>query len=427
MGIHVNRHLALEMPVEVERLAAPSDPRAELAAQFIPAGARVLDLSQGRRTLERHLPNGCSYRGLERGRRKGAGALANDFPTQDAAQSDVIVMLGVLERVADIESLFTHLRFAKRDVILSYGFGTQPSYCDLTLLADRYGFRIECTAPLDAGEMLMRLTPTARVTPLAPCRVAVVAEDAGDFGARLGRQMLDALLPGEAEVHRLTFGTLDQARDRYDLIVLGTGNGLFQPLMNEALIDIVGRAKASIGIFGTQYRELIPRPALERLIERLDTWFARYEDDVLMYGRGRRNVVHLGDWLIDRFPLAQATDDEPLEIAGEMAADLALDRAVALIQRHKQVYAQAPQPLLCALTAAEMAAFSDTPAGPVPGVASGQFRSMLIDIFGRTYPEKKYFLVDRDAVARYKARAHRNVATVREHIEAALRNVAVVS
>jgi len=146
-----------------------------------------------------------------------------------------------------------------------------------------------------------------------------------------------------------------------------------------------------------------------------------------MYGRGRRNVVHLGDWLIDRFPLAQATDDEPLEIAGEMAADLALDRAVALIQRHKQVYAQAPQPLLCALTAAEMAAFSDTPAGPVPGVASGQFRSMLIDIFGRTYPEKKYFLVDRDAVARYKARAHRNVATVREHIEAALRNVAVVS
>ncbi|MDP2483476.1 MAG: hypothetical protein Q8W45_09355, partial [Candidatus Palauibacterales bacterium] len=41
---------------------------------------------------------------------------------------------------------------------------------------------------------------------------------------------------------------------------------------------------------------------LERLIERLDTWFARYQDDVLMYGRGRNNVEHLGDWLIDLFP-----------------------------------------------------------------------------------------------------------------------------
>lgn len=423
MGIHVNRHLALEMPVEVERLDAPSDPRAELAAQFIPAGARVLDLSHGRRTLERHLPNGCSYRAPERKRRADIGG--DDFPTQATAEADVIVMLDALERIAGLESLFTHLRFAKRDVILSYGFGTQPSYCDLTLLFDRYGFRIECTAPLGEREMLMRLTPTARVAPLAPCRVALVADDTSDFGGRLGRQMVHALLPGEAEVHRLTFATLDQARERYDLVVLGTGNGLFQPLMNEALIDIVGRAKASIGIFGTQFRELIPRPALERLIARLDTWFARYEDDVLIYGRGRRNVVHLGDWLIDRFPLATATEDEPLEVAGEMAPDLALDHAVALIQRHRQVYSQAPEPLLCALTAAEFAAFSDAPAGSVPGVASGQFRSMLIDIFGRTFPEKKFFLVDRDAVARYKARVHRNVALVRERIEAALRNVAV--
>ena len=29
-------------------------------------------------------------------------------------------MLGVLEQIADVENLFTHLRFCKRDVILSY-------------------------------------------------------------------------------------------------------------------------------------------------------------------------------------------------------------------------------------------------------------------------------------------------------------------
>ena len=36
-------------------------------------------------------------------------------------------------------------------------------------------------------------------------------------------------------------------------------------------------------------------------------------------------------------------------------------------------------------------------------------------------------MVDRDAVARYKARVHRNVAGLRERIDAILRNVAVAA
>ncbi len=52
---------------------------------------------------------------------------------------------------------------------------------------------------------------------------------------------------------------------------------------------------------------------------------------------------------------------------------------------------------------------------------------MVIDIFGRSFPERDFFLVDRDAVARYKARVHRNVARLRERIEATLRNVAVAA
>jgi hypothetical protein len=58
---------------------------------------------------------------------------------------------------------------------------------------------------------------------------------------------------------------------------------------------------------------------------------------------------------------------------------------------------------------------------------SGKFRSMLIDIFGRTFPEKNFLLVDRDAVAGYKARVHDNVAKVGAQIGAMLRNVAVVA
>jgi hypothetical protein len=74
-----------------------------------------------------------------------------------------------------------------------------------------------------------------------------------------------------------------------------------------------------------------------------------------------------------------------------------------------------------------MAAYAEQPSQDAPGIVSGTFRSMLIDIFGRSFPERDFFLVDRDAVARYKARVHRNVARLRERIDATLRNVAVAT
>jgi len=443
MNLRVDSNLALEIPPDViPRTPArkqKSDPRAELASQFVPSGARVLDLS-GDQALQPLLPRGCDYSGIGSvGTKREPNA--GDFPTEAASQCDVVVMLGALERVADVENLFTHLRFCKRDVILSYhatdltkrldraalGFTNHLSFYDLARLFDRYGFRIECTTPIDETQVLMRLTPTEWLAPAAPCSVAVIADETtGHFGARLGCQMINALLPGEAEVDHLTFDTLDAARATYDLVILGTGNGLFPPLLGEEVLDIVSRSKAAIGIFGTQGRGLISRPTLDRLIDRLDTWFARYEDDVLMYGRGRGNVVHIGDWLIDQFPLTRAANDEPLVVDNELGQDLALDRAINTIQKHKRVYSTVPAALLCALTSAELAAYAETPA-PQPDLAIGQFRSMLIDVFGRAYPEQKFFLVDRDPIARYKARVHRNVAKVGSRIGSILRNVAVAA
>jgi len=239
--------------------------------------------------------------------------------------------------------------------------------------------------------------------------------------------MINALLPGEAEVHHLTFNTLDQAREKYDLVVLGTGNSIFKPLLGDDVLDFVTRGKASIGIFGTQYRELLPRAALDRLLDRLDTWFARCEDDVLMYGRGRKNVVHLGDWLIDQFPMAKGTVEEPLQISEEIRPEHALDHAIRIIQLHRQVYSARLHPLLCALTSAELVAYAEQPDEHAPEIVSGKFRSMLIDIFGRTYPEKKFFIVDRDAVTRYKSRVHQNIGKVGVVIDAVLRNVAVAA
>ncbi len=447
MALHIDSNLALAHTAA--RLADPNaleqapDERAAFAAQFIPAGARVLELGCGRMALRRFLPNGCGYQGCDLVARDDDTVVcdfnAGEFPSEAAAQADIIVMLGVLETIVDVESFFTHLRFCKRDVVLSYcatnltgkcdraalGWVNNFSFFDLVRLFDRYGFRIECTAPIDSAQALMRLTPAERLMPVTPCSVAVVSGgDGSQLGGRLGLHMINALLPGEADVHHLTFSTLGQAREAYDLVVIGTGDSLFKPLIRDEVLDIVARGKSAIGIFGTQYRELIPRPALERLIDRLDTWFARYQDDVLMYGRGRNNVEHLGDWLIDMFPLTTATDDEQLRIGAAMG-DVSLD--IETIQRHKQVYSAAPQPFLCALTSAELAAYAEPPAAELPGAAAGHFRSMLIDIFGRSYPEKEFFLVDREAVTRYKARVHRNVTRVGERIEAILRNVAVAT
>jgi hypothetical protein len=424
MNLRVNRHLAFETP-DASAVGGRTA-RAELAAQFIAAGTRVLDLSDGGAALSALLPRGCTYR---------TGSCATgigDFPTEAAGRADLVVMLGGLEKIIDLESFFSHLAACRRDVILSYlasdlgaanDRGHRLSFCELARLFDRHGLRIACTAPVDGGEMLFRLTPASRLHAAAACSVAVVSvDDAETFGGRLRRQMVNTLLPGEAEAHHLSVARLHEARAHYDLLVLGTGGGLFPPLLDDALFDLMRRCKAAIGIFGTQYRELIQRPALDRLIERLDVWYARYEDDALMFGRGHGNVVHLGDWLIDRFPLARASDDEPLQI-GASEEELALDRAIETIQRHRWVYSEQLAALLCALTSAECAAFAEPPSVRMAGAASGSFRSMLIDVFGRTYPERQFFLVDRDAVARYKARVRRNVAEAGERIEAILRNV----
>jgi len=75
MNLHINSNLALELPPDTVPSPAPKkkiDPRAELASQFIPAGARVLDLS-GSAAMQRLLPVSCSYRGIDRASKKQQG------------------------------------------------------------------------------------------------------------------------------------------------------------------------------------------------------------------------------------------------------------------------------------------------------------------------------------------------------------------
>ena len=126
--------------------------------------------------------------------------------------------------IVDVESFFTHLRFCKRDVILSYcatdldrqmrprrarlcqqfqllrsGAAVRP-----LRLPHRMHRADRRRADADAAD-----ADRAAACRSTPCSVAVVSDsDAGNFGDRLGLHMINALLPGEADVHHLTFGTL---------------------------------------------------------------------------------------------------------------------------------------------------------------------------------------------------------------------------
>jgi hypothetical protein len=423
--------------------AGASDARANVAAQFIPAGARVLDLGGGGAGLRGILPLGCAYMdcGIGDTMSRDPGGSMSDLDTgplpEAALGADIIVMLGLIDRMADPELLFPYLRRAGRTVVLSCtpadlagdaavnGANSRFGFYELTRLFDRHGFRVECSAPFGDGQMMFRIVPELRITPLQARRVAVIS-GGDEFGERVGRHIIGQLLPGEAHVEHITFDALDAVRGEFDLVIVGVGGGLIPPQMNEALFDVVSRGRSAIGIFGTQYRELIPRAVMERLLDRLDCWYARHEADVLMYGRGREDNVHLGDWLIDAFPLTQASDDEPLLIGANVGAGSDLAETIAYIQRHKRVFSTQGAALICALTSAETAAYSESPNGRLPGIESGEFRGLLIDIFGRTYPDKDFFLIDRDAVMRYRSSVHDKVVAMRERIATLLRAGAAV-
>ncbi len=452
MAAYINRNLALEKKTDFGRWSSPElsepawDLRAEVAAGFVPAGSRVLDLGCGSMALKRFLPGGCTYQPCDLAARDDRTIVcdfnAGQFPSTAAADADVIVMLSLLEYIADVDALFTHLRHSQCDLVVSYnvtdlsgdidrasrGWISHLSLMDLAVLFDRFGFRVERSDRIDDLQFLIRVTPKDLVIEPPASDVAVISHnDVGNFGDRLGYHIVNSLLPATANIHHLNFRNLQAARESYDLVILGIGNSIFQPQLTDEIFDVLNRGKAAIGIFGTQYRELIPRATMDALLDRLDTWYARYEEDVLIYGRGRSNVVHLGDWLIDQFPMSIATEDSLLHIDEDILKELPLDRTIQTIQRHKNVFSTRLHPLLCALTAAELVAYSEQSGADMPGVVSGKFRSMLIDIFGRTFPERSFFLVDRGAVAAYKARVHDNIGTVAAQLAAMLRNVAVAS
>jgi hypothetical protein len=109
--------------------------------------------------------------------------------------------------------------------------------------------------------------------------------------------------------------------------------------------------------------------------------------------------------------MAQWNRDETLRIGQEIWQDLPLDRTIQKIQQYRSVHSTRVHPLLCALTSAAQVAYREQREAPGGG-DSGKFRSLMLDIFGRTYPEDRFFTFNRDAVAAYRAKVLTRMAAM---------------
>jgi Flp pilus assembly protein TadD len=396
--------------------------RARLAADFVPAGAHVMDLGCGRMALETYLPPGCRYTPCDLVARDER-TLVCDFNSQAVplpAGVTHVAALGVLEYIHDWRGFLRQLRAFGLPVVFSYcptnftshldrkalGWINHLSLQDLCEGFTEAGFNLQTSLRPDSNQMLLRILPAETRLPVRRRVLVMSYNNVGNFGDRLGFHVINSLLPAGAEVHHGHFHPWNVPPGDFDLLVLGIGNSVFHPILTDQLMELVRRIPRSVGIFGTQYREAIDRHRVSELIDSLTVWFGRYEEDLLLYGGGRKNAVHLGDWLISAFPMTRWNRDETLHVGQEVWNDLPLDRTIQNIQKYRNVVSERIHPLLCALTSAERVAYREQREDG-SGMLSGKFRSLLIDIFGRTWPESDFFEVPREAVAAYRARSLR--------------------
>jgi len=390
----------------------PQTALARAAADMVPNYARVLGIGQDSGAIEPCLSLGCTF------------SLAGALPAQTDA--DLLVLLD--EQTPEISDLVQAARRLGKPIVCA-----RPEAEAAETLAEAMraaGFRLQCSQPVAPAARLSKWVPAPpasadtegpgqRVLVMSYCNMA-------NFGDRLGYHMLNGVLPADAIV---TYGTIHpwHVPDQdYDLLILGIGNSLIaSDACLPELADLLDRAPKAIGIFGTQYREQFAHPtaaaALDRILGKLTTWWARYEDDLLAFGRGRGNVRHLGDWLISAFPMATPTSDKGLTIPPDIIRqENPLDRMIQQIQSYRAVSSARLHTLLCALTSADHVAYQEQKIDDGGDLVSGKFRSLLLDIFGRTFPEDELFAVDRAAVVRYKRRVDANIADLRDELHALL-------
>ena len=350
-----------------EQLEAAWNARANVASQFIPAGARVLDIGCGAMALEGFLPKTCSYVPCDvvaRDKRTIICDLNTERLPAAVLECDRVTMLGVLEYLYEPAKFLEQLRQLGKPTILSYcptdwtqhldrrslGWVNDLSLNELDSKFQNAGLFCRRADRIDQNQAIFLVEPGMPPRDRLKKVLVLSCANVGNFGDRLGYHMIHSVLPADVEVTHAFFTPWHIPEGEYDLLVLGIGNSLFAPLLTDDLLQLLDKIPRKIGIFGTQYRSQIPSDRIRQVIDRLDHWFARYEEDSLLYGKASSCTSHLGDWLIDAFPLAQWVEDGTLSIGDDILSDLPLDRTIQTIQRHRRVHSTRLHPLLCALT-----------------------------------------------------------------------------
>jgi hypothetical protein len=391
----------------------------------------VLDLGCGKMHVEKYLHPSCGYIPadlVQRDYRTLYCDLNKGIIPDNIKETDIVLMLGVMEYVYNPIRVLQELSRHGKRVIISYcdtdtsnlkdtvarsrlGWVNAYSKSDLRSLFDQSGLKVISEEGFDSLQSIYTLAPKSEE--LAAKRVAVLScSNIGNFGDRLGMHVLASVMPSYAVIDRFYFQPWIEPKGEYDLVVLGIGNSIFAPLLNENVLSFVRRAKISVGIFGTQYRQGYNPEKMKELIRSLDYWFARSIDDLELYSVSGTECAYLGDWLIGQFMMAKPIErDRLLKIGPEIWGELPLDRVIAKIQFYRRVYSTRLHPLLCALTSAEEVSFLEQ-RDKNSGLVSGKFRSIMLDVFGRTFPENKFWSVDRSSVMKYREKVLENIKSV---------------
>ena len=393
-------------------------------SNYIPDSTRILVFGSDNSELNHYLPETCTLinSGINSWQ-KSISILSRDSNIHNLKDVDILVIFDIPRDKNDKDTFFQWLVSSGKRIVLSL------SDADITEFMTNYAHDASrFVKPCRVDKYDSKRTVSCFIPPKERFsyslqerkRVLVLSfNNVPNFGDRLGYHLLIDILPSHADITFAHFNPWNVPDNYFDLLILGIGNSIFKPLLKDRLFSLVDRIPAVIGIFGTQYRKAIPKEEISLLLGKLDTWYARHESDIAMYGDYCRNVVHLGDWLITAFPFTQAKNDSTLILGDEIRQDLPLDRMIQKIQQHKTVHSPRIHPLLCALTSADTVRYYEQREYDGSNV-SGKFRSMLFDIFQRSYPEAQDWEVDKNAVYNYHAFARRQKIQLRNEITARL-------
>jgi hypothetical protein len=382
---------------------------------MVPAYGRLLAIGRGAEAIAPHLPAGCTL------------ACAAELPAETDA--DLVLLLDP----ASAPSQAVAAARLERPLICVSPMAEADAF---GVAMREVGLRPQCAAEVSPELRLFKWVRGGDTVACAPKRVLVLSYfHIPNFGDRLGYHVLNSLLPADVEVVHAPLAPFTVPEGAYDLLILGIGNSLLpRDACSPELAHWLEHIPRAIGIFGTQYRDQYREPAVARglaaLLDRLTTWWARYEEDIFAFGRGRANVRHLGDWLIAASPMANPRVERNLAVPPDiLMREAPLDRTIQRIQAYRSVESARLHPLLCALTSAAQAAYREQRSGalnaiegtdPDPQAESGKFRSLLYDVFGRTFDEGEFFAVDRQAVAAYRRKVLANMEALRAELYALL-------